>query len=142
MAINLTDPTAQTWVFPAAAATQAYSSSIYIPGYLELIGYEVDKAAEATTDHYEAACSLDGTQNPNLADADLSDFVEAVHIAGPGGAEEWPASTAGAVFVWFERSEIMPGPMRVRLLASTAAHADVDQDGQIVTPIFRDTRRG
>jgi hypothetical protein len=142
MAINLTNPTAQTWVFPAAFFNDTATTEIYTPGYLELIGYEVDKAAEATTDHYEAALSLDGTQNPNLADADLSDFIEAVHISGPGAAEEWPASSSGAVFVWFERSEIMPGPMRVRLLASTAAHADVDQDGQIVTPIFRDTRRG
>jgi len=140
MALSLTDPSSQTWVFPAAAAADENSSSIWIPGYLELIGYEVSKAAEATTDHYEVSGSLDGSKNPNLADASITDWINAVHHGAT--ADEWPASTGGALFVIFDANDRIVGPIRIRLRAATAAHAAIDQDGQVVTPLFRDVRRG
>ena len=134
MAIDLSDPNNQTFDFTSGSAV---SNSIYVPGYCVFQGYVTDTAFAATTDHFEFEVTLDPF---STADADAT-WIEG--IAKDATAIELPASSAAAIAVWFTMANGIPGPARVRFRCSTAAHADVNQDGaKTLTPVFRDLRRG
>jgi hypothetical protein len=134
MALDLQAPGKQTLDFPAAASATNKSNSIFIPGWMEVIGYMQSAAMEAGSDHFEVQVSRDAW---SVADADAS-WVDIQHQDKT--AEEYPCSAAAAQGYHFDRANAFVGPARIRLAAVSAAHAAVNQDGQIIYPMFRDLR--
>jgi len=131
MAYSYEAPEDQTWVFPAAASTTSFSNSIWIPGWLEVVGIFC-AALEATSTHLHIQICADGILT---ADASCT-FADAVQEA---------ATVKTLVHGTAAKSMILDTPLlgrtRIRLSAEDAAHAAVDQDGQVFTPIFRATSR-
>jgi hypothetical protein len=131
MAMNLQDPTAQTWVFPAATATANESSSIYISGLYELVGFFWE-AMEASTAKMFMEVTADA---PSILDA-AATFVP-VWVAGGTRVTLTQVFTA-AGYTAFSPDNVILGPIRVRLVAyQTNGSTGVDQDEQVVTPQFR-----
>lgn len=131
MAMNLADPTAQTWVFPAAASTVNESSSIYVSGLYEIVGFFWE-ALEATSAKMHFEVSAD---SPNVADADAT-WVQAWDLEGNELVVTQVFTAAG--YVAFPPDNLLIGPIRVRLEAFAAdGSTGVDQDEQVVTPVFR-----
>ena len=131
MAMNLQDPTAQTWVFPAAAATANESSSIFISGLYELIGFYWE-AMEATTAKVFMEVAEDA---PSVVDASAT-FVPVWDSGGTRVTLTQVFTAAG--YTAFSPDNIILGPIRVRLVAyATDGSTGVDQDEQVVMPQFR-----
>jgi hypothetical protein len=126
--INIED---QTWVFPAAADTTSFSNSIFIPGRFEVIGAFLE-ALEATSTHLHLQICADGI---NVLDASCT-FADAEDEAG--NAITFVMATANKSKIF---DVPIRGPVRVRLSAEDAAHAAVDQDEQVVTPLIRQISR-
>ena len=131
MAMNLADPAAQTWVFPAAASSVNESSGIFVSGMYELIGFFWE-AMEATTAilHFEVSQT-----SPATADASAT-WVQAWDKDGDAVAVVEVFTAAG--YVAFSPDTLLIGPIRVRLEAFAAdGSTAVDQDEQVITPVFR-----
>jgi len=122
---------AQTWVFPAIGDTESISNSIWIPGYLEVIGVWAP-ALEATSTHIHLQICADGI----LALDSACTFADATDEAG--NVIVWVHATAARSVIF---DVPLRGPIRVLLSAEDVAHAGVDQDEQVFTPIFRHVAR-
>ena len=134
MAWNLSDLTAQTWEFPAAASAVNESNSIFVGGRYEIIGIEWE-AMEATSAvlHLEAASV---TNALSVADASCT-FLEIEDKDGAAIALTATYTAAGRMF--FNPGDVLLGPCRVRLAAYAAdGTTAVNQDEQVVYPIFRE----
>jgi len=125
------EPEDQTWVFPAAVAATSFSNSIWIPGWLEVIGVFAE-ALEATSSHLHLKICADDILTADSA----ATFADASDEAG--NAITWVHATAAASMIF---DVPLRGRTRLLLSAEDAAHAAVDQDGQVFTPIFRATAR-
>lgn len=134
MAMNLRDVTGQTWEFPAAASAVNESNSIYVGGHYEIIGIEWE-AMEATSNKIKL--EIASVANA-LSVADASATFNAV-VDKDGSAIVLTATLTAAGRMFFDPSAILLGPCRVRLAVYAAdGTTAVNQDGQIVYPIFRE----
>ena len=131
MAMDLADPTAQTWVFPASGSSVNESSGIFISGMYELIGFFWE-AMEATS----AVLHFEVTQDsPSILDADAT-WVQAWDKEGDALLVTEDYTAAGYVAV--SPDQLVIGPIRVRLEAfASDGSTAVDQDEQVITPVFR-----
>lgn len=133
MAIDYANVTAQTWVFPAAASTTEKSSSIWIGNMYELVGIQWE-ALEATS----AVIKLEVASVANSLDTDDASCTFYTLIGSDGNAITLTATYTAAGRMFFSPSDVLLGPCRVRLAVYAAdGTTAVDQDGQVVYPIFR-----
>jgi len=133
MAMNLADVTAQTWVFPAAAATTNKSNSIFVGGLYEVVGIEWG-ALEATSAiiEFEVASVLD-----SMATADAScTWYKLTDSSGDDIQLTGAYTSAGRMS--FDPTAVFLGPCRIRACVYAAdGSTAVTQDEGVVYPIFR-----
>jgi hypothetical protein len=101
---------------------------------LEIVGYITSGAFEATSDHINTYLSRDPW---TVADS-AATFVQAVDYTK--AHVEFPVDAAAAISVIMYHDHRVKGPYRIRLGIVTGAEAAVNQDGQIIYPIFNDLR--
>ena len=133
MAMNLSNPTAQTLVFPGSSA---YTNSIYLSGMYEVVGVFIDQLPA------NAAILRVQTSRSSLATADASatfnDALDkdysAIDLTATGTEME-----DGVTHVHFSPETFIIGPVRFRfsLLQSDGSTAVNGAADDTIYPVFR-----
>ena len=131
-AMNLADPAAQTLAFTIAANPVEESSSIYLSGLYEIIGFFWE-ACEATT----AVFGFEVTQDAPGVVLDV-DATWVVAWDKDGDALQVTEVFTTAGYVALPPEQALIGPIRFRIAPFAAdGSTGVNQDQQVITPVFR-----
>jgi hypothetical protein len=136
MAMNLPDPTAQTLEFTAAVDPTEETSSIFVSGLYEIVGFWIPTlAANTAILRLQASNDAPGVVIDTSATfLDVVDKAYAVTDITATGTE----MADGATVVRLTPEEFIIGPIRIRLAPfQSDGSTGVNQDAQVIEPIWR-----